>query len=406
MKKLLSVILAIAMVAGGTVFAFEDIKGNAYEKEIVELNNWGYVDGYEDGTFKPEESLTRAEAAQMMRMAMYPLEPFADMAYQEWFSDVDSYHWAWEPLQILAAHRVIDGFPDGTFRPEENVTVAQAFNMCLKMTGYTQYIEKDTAPWYDGVVKAAVQYGFTKDLDFEPEKDITRGQMAKLIHNTVNTPLVIVISWTTNVITQEPIAETEIADGKAGRELMTLIRNYNTNLKCDEVMQLIGKNKADVCSILQIDPEADLKLLEQEWDGEKFEVLKIWRYNGRPVNVLLNFWADHLMMISYRFPENPDSAYEFANEANAYFTDKFGSKTTENTLEGLTLAEFLSEKNKDYSTVWSDVDESLLENEAWSKAAETMDKKTEFAVRVSNLVTGTDETEMGMVQIGVEFTNK
>ena len=71
MKKLLSGILAAVMLASTSVFAFEDIKGHKYEKEMSDLKEWGYVTGYEDNSYCPDRTLTRAEAAQMMRMAMY-----------------------------------------------------------------------------------------------------------------------------------------------------------------------------------------------------------------------------------------------------------------------------------------------------------------------------------------------
>ena len=218
MKKLISIFLALTTVFASTAFAFDDIKDTMYEKEITELSELGYINGYEDNTFRPEGNLTRAEAARLLIKAQHPKQESWDMEYSQVFTDLGADHWAWEEIHALVAFNIINGFEDGTFRPDENVTAAQAVNMCLKLTGYTSFIDKNTNPWHKGVMKTASEYGFTESLEFAPDAYITRQQMAKLIYNTINTPLVIVTGWSGG-----GIVEMEIADGKDGRELRTLL---------------------------------------------------------------------------------------------------------------------------------------------------------------------------------------
>ncbi len=405
MKKLLSVVLAAVMLAGTSVFAFEDIKGHKYEKEMAELKEWGYVTGYEDNAYHPDRTLTRAEAAQMMRMALYPLEPFEDLEYEQVFSDVVLSNWACEPVYILSTQRVINGFPDGTFRPMENVTVVQALNMCLKMTGYSDYIEKDTIPWYNGVVSAAVKYGFTDGLTLEPEKDITRGEMAKLIHNTVNIPFVMVTGWSMGEGASEPIAKTEIANGKDGRPFATLITNNNTNIDFKNLYKLIAQDKEIVCGILGLDSEKDLKLKGSENRTYDYEVTKTFRYNGRPVTMEIRFWNDTLMNIVLKFESNPETAYEFAVNTHGFFAKKFGSDGTDDGLENLTMEDFIAEENKSFSKSWSEINENWLHHEAWEEDLKEMQTSFEFKITAGYFGTGTQAElkNLGMVTVGMNM---
>ena len=404
MKKLLSGFLAAVMLASTSVFAFEDIKGHKYEKEMADLKEWGYITGYEDNSYCPDRTLTRAEAAQMMRMAMYPLEPLEGLAYEQVFSDVTLSDWVCESVYILSSQRVINGVPDGTFRPEENVTVAQALNMCLKMTGYSEYIEKDTMPWYNGVVSAAAKYGFTEGMTIEPEKDITRGEMAKLIHNTVNIPLVIVTGWNMGEGTSEPIAKTEIADGKDDRPFITLITNY-TNIDFKKLYKLIAQDKEAVCGMLGLDIEKDLNFKNGENSTYNYEVKKTFRYNGRPVTLELRFWDDTLMNIVLKFENNPETAYEFAVDTHDYFVKKLGNDGVDAGLEKLTIEDFLAEENKSFSKSWSEINENWLNHEAWEEDLKEMETSFEFKVTAGFFGTGTQSElkNLGMVSVGMSI---
>ncbi len=404
MKKILSVVLAGVMLASTSVFAFDDIKGHKYEKEMADLKEWGYVTGYEDNSYCPDRTLTRAEAAQMMKMAIYPLEPFEGLAYEQVFSDVVLSDWACEPIYILSTQHVINGFPDGTFRPEENVTIAQALNMCLKMTGYSECIEKDTMPWYDGVVSAAMKYGFTDGLTLEPEKDITRGEMAKLIHNTVNIPVVIVTGWSMSDGTNEPIAKTEIADGKDGRPFVTLITNY-TNIDFKNLYKLIAQDKETVCGMLGLDIEKDLNFKNGENSTYNYEVTKTFRYNGRPVTMELRFWDDTLMNIVLKFENNAETAYEFAVGTHDYFVKKLGNDGVDDGLEKLTMEDFLAEENKRFTKSWSEINENWLNHEAWEEDLKKMENSFEFKITAGYFGTGTQAElkNLGMVSVGMSI---
>ena len=99
--------------------AFSDTLDNWYNKSINAVVAREIMKGYPDGTFKPNEPITRAEFAQMIsKIDEKPLgkAPFADVVG----------HWAENAIGKEYAAGRIAGYPDGTFRPDEDITRAEA----------------------------------------------------------------------------------------------------------------------------------------------------------------------------------------------------------------------------------------------------------------------------------------
>ena len=98
----------------------------------------GYVSGYPDGTFKPMQSVTRAEFASMIAKAMgYDSDPDAGSAYP----DVADDHWAKADINFCAQHDIINGYDDGTFQPNKAITrqeaaaiLNKAFDLSVKLS--------------------------------------------------------------------------------------------------------------------------------------------------------------------------------------------------------------------------------------------------------------------------------
>lgn len=103
--------------------SFSDIKtGEWYTKAISTLENAGIIGGYPDGTFKPNASITRAEMATI-------IAKFASLdANGKTFTDIKG-HWAQSYIELAAGNGWINGYEDGTFRPDKNITRAETFAM-------------------------------------------------------------------------------------------------------------------------------------------------------------------------------------------------------------------------------------------------------------------------------------
>lgn len=89
--------------------------------------------------------------------------------------------------------RVIDGFEDGTFRPEENITQVQFLKMavcCMGDWGYNE-VATENGGYPDGYIYVAKKYGFADGVDLSDiNANTTRVQAAKILSNTIKLPMI------------------------------------------------------------------------------------------------------------------------------------------------------------------------------------------------------------------------
>ena len=98
---------------------FSDVEQDAwYAPYVHKLAKAGVVTGFEDGTFRPAETVTRAQVAKML----YALSGSVPVNYLMTFSDVDQTAWYAEAVRWAASQKIVTGFEDGTFRPDAPVT--------------------------------------------------------------------------------------------------------------------------------------------------------------------------------------------------------------------------------------------------------------------------------------------
>jgi hypothetical protein len=102
---------------------FQDIQGNWAKQAIEQLNQKNIIGGYPDGSFKPNDSITRAEfSAVLVKSLGLNTMPVTQSA----FSDVPSNYWAAPAIQAVKSAGVINGYPDGSFGPMRPITRAEA----------------------------------------------------------------------------------------------------------------------------------------------------------------------------------------------------------------------------------------------------------------------------------------
>ncbi|MBQ6684547.1 MAG: S-layer homology domain-containing protein, partial [Firmicutes bacterium] len=136
MKKVLSFVLVLSMILGSFGMAFaaapSDVAGMSCEEAVSVLIELGVVEGYKDGSYKPERTVTRAEMATLIIKALglndYAVgkSDFADMAG----------HWADPYVAYATSLGFIAGYTDGSFRPDETVSYDQAITMVVQALGY------------------------------------------------------------------------------------------------------------------------------------------------------------------------------------------------------------------------------------------------------------------------------
>ncbi|QSZ27532.1 S-layer homology domain-containing protein [Aceticella autotrophica] len=188
---LISNIAATALAAPTnttTAKQFTDIKGHWAEKEINDWISKGLIAGYEDNTFRPDNSVTRAEFVTFTDR-VFNLTQTTDIT----FKDVKSTDWFYKEIQKAKAANIVSGYDDNTFRPNNFITREEAaaiLTRLLKLQSVTQDALKGfkdaskISSWAKDAVNTAVYYGLIKgypDNTVGPDNPITRAETVVIL---------------------------------------------------------------------------------------------------------------------------------------------------------------------------------------------------------------------------------
>lgn len=179
-KIILGVLSILAITSSVSAFAYSDCKNETVD-ELTELK---ILDGYDDGTFNPDGLISRAEISKIIATITGYTEGVVEI---ESFPDVDESHWAFEYVKYCKTSDGIDGYDDGTFRPNENVTYAEAVKICLSAVGYNHLIVlPDDVVWYEPWLDMAVEYKVIDNKDKDPNAKATRLEVAEMVVRTID----------------------------------------------------------------------------------------------------------------------------------------------------------------------------------------------------------------------------
>ncbi|MBE7053215.1 MAG: S-layer homology domain-containing protein [Ruminococcaceae bacterium] len=173
---------------------FTDIDSVEWAKDsIITLAQKGVVSGYEDGTFKPNNEITRAEFAKMLVTAF---EVYDDNASCDLFNDVSTFDWHYKYVATLAKLGVTNGLGNGSFGAADKITRQDMVVLIVRMTqllgkpinattAEVTFNDNDDIASYaiDAVKvlqKAQIVSGF-EDGTFKPGATATRAQVAKIL---------------------------------------------------------------------------------------------------------------------------------------------------------------------------------------------------------------------------------
>ena len=199
MKKFLSLVLALTMMMSlVTINAgakeFTDDEDQNYDEAIAVISEIGVVDGYPDGSFKPQGTLTRGAAAKIIcNLILGPTtagELHADTAP---YKDVPTSNTFSGYIAYCAKEGIISGYADGTFRPTNGLTGYAFMKMLLGALGYDATYEGYTGGnWSINVAKQAIGIGLNKGLvdEFNGVDFVTREEAALYAFNTLKATMV------------------------------------------------------------------------------------------------------------------------------------------------------------------------------------------------------------------------
>ena len=169
---------------------FTDVDASTDEgKAIYKLSQNGIVNGNGDGTFAPKRFVKRSELCKMINNIWKYTEEDATA-----FSDVTSNDWYFSHVKIAKKAGYINGFEDGTFRGENYVTREQACAILVRVAGLYDLglsvnITDTVSPWAEGYVKTVISNTFATLEDggkFRATEAMTRGELAMLLDDFVN----------------------------------------------------------------------------------------------------------------------------------------------------------------------------------------------------------------------------
>ena len=214
MKKLLALMLSAVMVftMGTGVFAYSDVKEGTYVSEAVTvLSDLDILDGYTDGTFKPDATVTRAEMAKIICETLGHNSLTSGVTP---FDDVAATHWAAGYINMAYGLGIISGYGDNKFGPEDTVTYEQAVKMIVCALGY-EPMAANKGGWPTGYTSVGTSIGVTKGMNTS-----ARGDIAVLVYNALNTPVMEQTSYGTD-------ARYEVLDGAGNKEYKTILTNQD-----------------------------------------------------------------------------------------------------------------------------------------------------------------------------------
>ena len=179
---------------------FSDLPDSHWaQNEINTLAKDNVVVGYPDGTFMPDQPVTKAEFVTMVIKALWQENYEHELIY--YYKDVPQDHWAYHMIQVASEFDLLQGYPDGYFKPDENLKKAEAVTIVISAVDageVTESIAKNYLSVYkdasnipaSAIIPAgkAVKYSLianppSEAKHFNPYKFITRAEMSVMLLN-------------------------------------------------------------------------------------------------------------------------------------------------------------------------------------------------------------------------------
>ncbi|MFA4858887.1 MAG: PorV/PorQ family protein [Candidatus Margulisiibacteriota bacterium] len=172
--------------------SFVDVgKGYWAKSPIENTSTVGLIQGYPDGTFRPDNALTRAELATLLVRAM-GIQSYSTNSKP--FKDVKTDHWAAEYIRAAKRAGYMAGYPDGNFRPNQKITKVEGITVMARLdqmniVGYpsSPYADIPSKHWASRYVQAAKDSGmlsYIKTYELKPKSNLTRAESVEMMSKT------------------------------------------------------------------------------------------------------------------------------------------------------------------------------------------------------------------------------
>lgn len=226
------IMLNFAMISNAaTLDQYKDIESNFASQYIKDLISLQKIDGYENNTILPDNLITRAEFSKILVEAMNIDKNSSGNSI--YFKDVNPSDWFYDYVTTMKELEIIDGYDDGTFMPQKNISRAEMLAMIVRISGNnikvinSPHIYKDVKYNYWGYrdITKAAKSGLiaVNGYYLNPDQFVTRGEVFFSIDKML---------WT------------QKSEYTNTTELINFIKDYNSNL--DEKYNLNNSNMDDM----------------------------------------------------------------------------------------------------------------------------------------------------------------
>jgi hypothetical protein len=189
------VLITALTVLPSDLRAYSDVAQDAWEYEaVVSLSEKGVLAGYPDNSFRPGQGITRAEFAKVTCLA-FNLDLQNPPISQ--FPDVPSTFWAFPYIEACAREGIVQGFPDGAFRPQDPVSKEQMVAVLIRKVWQedlffppeASFIDVPPTRWSFGSVETAIvvplfssdEIPIVRNGEFQPQQPATRAQVSVMV---------------------------------------------------------------------------------------------------------------------------------------------------------------------------------------------------------------------------------
>lgn len=187
MKRIYKNIILITL-ALSTFFCYT-CEAATQDKAIEEVMGWEIMVGDENGDFRPEDAVSRAEFCTVILRSL-GYDDGIGIEYDNVFTDVSEEHWAYKSINALYKLGMINGVSEDKFDPQGTITDEQAVKILVSALGYS-IIAESAGGYPTGYMSVASQKGLLKGIYIDSEKTMTREEVAVLIYNALDVPMLV-----------------------------------------------------------------------------------------------------------------------------------------------------------------------------------------------------------------------
>lgn len=370
MKKIKSTaaMLALSMVTafvpvmqGASAAVFTDVStGSKYYEAVNRLSELGIINGYEDGSFRPDNNVTRAEFSKIIVGMMNKATEAKSTPPSSAFDDVNQVQWCIPYVNYLTANGVIKGYADATFRPSNIITYAEAATIICRVLGYDEATVGYSWPANYMNEAAALELSDTAHSASDP---VTRAVVAEITDNALFT----YVNGKSEVKYLESIGYT-VTDNC----YIIASQNDDASLNSDEIRTDNGVYEVKNNSIISMAGSSGTLILDDNNKAVSFR-----KKDMKSLTVTVTD-IDENRTIDYRTSDNQKGSYQFTSNFTLYSdNNKTSYALMQNEITEGTKIKFMGEQEGKWTFAVIDTSQSTITPVKASKNYTSSDKYLE-----------------------------